>query len=650
MKHILLLMLALISIATNAQNLDHSLIKQLSQRSEIQTAKISPTGQYLALGVVKNDTQVISVLDLTSNKFTSHVRLPRENEFGGFFWANDERIVAKVMIKRSWQEFSSDAGELYAFNYDGSRKKLIYGYRTGKMQTGTSIKQRESTYGWAGIVDLLSDEPNNILISSTPMSKSGAKIAKVQRLDIYKGTLKKGGHVSPIPYAEFLTKNDGSLGLAQGIDENNKRHLYWLKDNKDWQEVLFKQNTDSVTPLSFDESGENIYVIGDFGQDKKGLYKLNLKTGEQKSIFTDEKVDIANYEQSTVDNQIYALRLDNGLPEYIMVNKNHEEAKVFKQLLASFPNAQIKITSKTRASDKFIFFVGSDTDPGSLYLYDKKENNLRFLFSYRSQVDKSKFTKSEPFQFVTNDNVTLRGYFTPSKNYDSDKVNKMVVLVHGGPQARDSWLFDSDVHVLSQHGYSVLRVNFRGSVGYGTEFEHAGFKQWGGDIQQDIAEAVDWAVNNKRISAENICIAGHSFGGYSAVMSPINYPEKYRCAVASMGVYDLPLMYEEGDTIEVNFGESLLNNLLGTDKKIQQQMSPAFNVSRLKTPLFIFHGNKDWRAPIEQADSLLYALNEADKPYQYHLFDKEGHGFFNPDSRVTFYTKMLTFLDKHLAD
>lgn len=85
MKHILLLMLALISIATNAQKLDYSLIKQLSQRSEIQSAKISPTGQYLALGVVKDDTQVISVLDLISNTFTSHVRLPRENEFGDFF-------------------------------------------------------------------------------------------------------------------------------------------------------------------------------------------------------------------------------------------------------------------------------------------------------------------------------------------------------------------------------------------------------------------------------------------------------------------------------------------------------------------------------------------------------------------------------------
>lgn len=650
MKHILLLLLAIVTITANAQKLDHSLIKQLSQRSEIQTAKISPTGQYLALGVVKNNTQVISVLDLTSNKFTSHVRLPKGNEFGDFFWANDERIVAKVMINNSWQEFSSDNGELYAFNYDGSHQKMIYGYRTGKVQARTAIKQRKSTYGWANVIDSLPNDSNHILISSTPMSKSGSKIARVVRLDIYKGIVKKGSHISPISYAYFLTKNDGSLGLVQGIDENNKRHIYWLKGNKDWQEVLFKQNTDKVIPLSFDGSGENVYVLSDFGRDKKGLHKLNLKTGKQKSIFTDAKVDIADYEQSTVDNQIYALRLDNGLPEYIMVNKNHEEAKVFKQLLASFPNAQISITSKTRASDKFVFYVGSDTDPGSLYLYDKKQNNLRFLFSYRSQLDKSKLIKSEPFQFLTSDKLTVSGYFTPANSYASDKANKMVVLVHGGPQARDSWLFNSDVHLLSQHGYSVLRVNFRGSVGYGTAFEQSGFKQWGGDIQQDIAEAVDWAVKNKNISADNVCIAGHSFGGYSAVMNPINYPEKYRCAVASMGVYDLPLMYEEGDTTEVYFGESLLNELLGTDKKIQQQMSPAFNADKLKIPLFVFHGDKDIRAPIEQAESLFDALNEAEKPYQYHLFDKEGHGFFNPDSRVTFYTKMLTFLDEHLAD
>jgi dipeptidyl aminopeptidase/acylaminoacyl peptidase len=650
MKHLLLLFLALISVGTNAQKLDHSLIKQLSQRSEIQTAKISPTGIYLALGVIKEDTQVISVLDLASNTFISHVRLPRENEFGDFFWANSERIVAKVMVKHSWQEFSSDNGELYAFNYDGSHQKLIYGYRTGKMQTGTSIKQRKSTYGWARVIDTLYNDPQHILISSTPWSKSGSKKASVVRLNIYKGKQRKGSHLSPISYAQFLTKNDGSLGLVQGIDENNKKHLYWLENNKDWQEILFNQNTDKVIPLSFDDSGENVYVVSDFGKDKKGLYKLNLMTGKQKSIFTDANVDIADYEQSTIDNQIYALRLDNGLPEYIMVNKNHEEAKVFKQLLASFPNSQISITSKTRVSDKFVFSVSSDTDPGSIYLYDKQKNQLKFLFAYRSQVNKKGFMKSEPFQFITSDNTTIRGYFTPAKNYQSDKVKKMVVLVHGGPQHRDSWLFDSDVHILSQHGYSVLRVNFRGSTGYGTAFEQSGFQQWGGDIQEDIAEAVDWAISNKNISAEKVCITGHSFGGYSAVMNPINYPEKYQCAVASMGVYDLPLMYEEGDITQLKFATSFLNTVLGIDKKIQQKMSPAFNVNKLKTPLFIFHGNKDWRAPIEQAESLLDALNKAKKPYQYHFFDKEGHGFYNPESRITFYTKMLTFLDKHLAD
>lgn len=650
MKKLLLLFAALTSVATYAQKINLPLIEQLSQRSEIQAAKISPTGQYLAMGVVREDTQVISVIDLTSQKFTSHVRLPRGNEFGDFFWANDERIVAKVMVKHSWQEFSSDNGELYGFNYDGSRQKLLYGYRTGKMQTGTSIKQRESDYGWASVIDPLYDDPKHILISSTPMSKSGSKIARAVRLDIYKGKQKKGSRLSPISYATFLTKQDGSLGLVQGVDENNQNHLYWLKNNEDWQEVAFDKNTDDIIPLSFDESGENVYVFSDFGQDKKGLHRVNLATGKHRSIFTDAHVDIADYESSIVDNQIYALRLDNGLPEYIIVNKKHEEAKVFKQLLASFPGAQISITSKTATNDKFVFSVSSDVDPGSLYLYDRKKGQLTFLFSYRPQVKKTNFIKSEPFEFVTSDNTTIRGYFTPANNHSADKVNKMVVLAHGGPQSRDSWLFDNDVHVLSQHGYSVLRVNFRGSTGYGKAFEESGFKQWGAKIQQDISEAVDWAVLNKHINAKKVCIAGHSFGGYSAVMNPINYPDKYQCAVASMGVYDLPLMYEEGDITDVKFGRSFLDMVLGSDEKIQKQMSPSFNVNKLKTPLLIFHGKKDWRAPIEQAESLIDALDEEKKDYQYILFDKEGHGFFNPASRVEFYSKMLTFLNEHLAD
>ncbi|WDE05927.1 S9 family peptidase [Thalassomonas viridans] len=640
--------LLLCSFFTFAENLNVKLINELSQRAEIQDAKISPSGRYLALGAIQNDIRGISVLDLKDYRFISAVSLPGNNELGDFFWANDERIVAEVMINHSWQESPTFYGELFAFNYDGSKSKMIYGYRTGKMQTGTAIKQRKATYGWAEIIDPLYDDEDHVLISSTPMDNNGNELANVLKLNIYKGTTKKRLAKSPIAYASFLSKADGTLGLVTGIDEKDKQHTYLYQGKNQWQKLALQETLPNYSPLAFDASGENLY-LSSRGQDKSGIYRLNLASGESKAVFTDKKVDISGYRFSVRDRQVYALRLDDGLPEYLLVNKSHDEAKVFKQLLASFPGSEIYITSQTRKGDKFVFLVASDVDPGSLYLYDRKKNQLMFLFSYRKNLDKKLLMPSEPFNFTASDKRTIHGYFTPANSYQADKQKKLVVLVHGGPHGvRDTWSFDPEVQVISQHGFSVLRVNYRGSGGYGADFEVAGYGQWGGKIQQDIAEAVDWAIANKQIDKDKVCIIGHSFGGYSAAMGPINYPGKYACAVASMGVYDLPLMYEEGNSAKLHYGEAYLNKVLGTDVKVQRQMSPAYHAEKVALPLLIFHGEKDERAPIEQAESFTRALDKAEKPYEYHLFDKEGHGFYNPDNQVVYYSKMLTFLQQHL--
>ena len=648
MKYLLILIFFLTTYS-HSQNINLDLITLLSNRSEVQNAQISPSGQYLALAVVRENKRVISVLDLATSQFVSHVRMPRGDEFGDFFWANEERIVAKVNTNHSWKEFPTYYGELFAFNYDGSKSKTIYGYRTGKQQTGTSIKQRKSTYGWAEIIDPLLTDPKHILISSTVNSKKGIRNALVLKLDIYKGVTNQTIAKSPIPYASFLSKSDGTLGLAIGVDEEAQQHIFLYNKDNSWTELAL--NDDNAIPIAFDKSGDNIYLLSASEQDKQGLYKLNIKSGKQKSIFTDKKVDVSSVLKSVKDKQIYALQLNDGLPEYILINKKHEEAKLFKQLLATFPKSELSILNHTQQGDKFVIKVSSDINPGSLYLYDTEKNTLTFLYSFRAKLDKKKLVETESFQFESSDKLTINGYFTPANSYVSDQKKKMIVMVHGGPHyIRDFWAFDNEVHVFSQHGYSVLRVNYRGSGGYGTDFAKAGYQQWGGMIQQDIAEAVDWAINSKGIDQDKVCILGHSFGGYAAVMNPINYPEKYQCAIASMGVYDLPLMYKEGDITEVSFGESYLNKALGTDTEIQKMMSPSYNTDKFNTPLLMFHGNKDSRAPIEQAESLTDALDQSDKTYQLHLFDKEGHGYFLPENKIKYYKMSLDFLDEHLSE
>jgi dipeptidyl aminopeptidase/acylaminoacyl peptidase len=222
----------------------------------------------------------------------------------------------------------------------------------------------------------------------------------------------------------------------------------------------------------------------------------------------------------------------------------------------------------------------------------------------------------------------------------------MIVIPHGGPHARDSWGFDPDTHIFSQAGYAVLKVNFRGSTGYGKEFTKMGFGEWGGDTQQDIIEATEWAINQGIADAEKIGIYGGSFGGYSAAMAPMLRPDLYKSSVAYIGVFDLEMLYDEGDIKTIKWGGKYLDKTLGQDPKKIKAMSPVQQAHKLEAPIIIVSGKEDQRAPIEHAYALADALEEAGKEHELIIVEKEGHGFRKPENRLMLYKKMLEHFNR----
>jgi dipeptidyl aminopeptidase/acylaminoacyl peptidase len=141
---------------------------------------------------------------------------------------------------------------------------------------------------------------------------------------------------------------------------------------------------------------------------------------------------------------------------------------------------------------------------------------------------------------------------------------------------------------------------------------------------------------------------GASFGAYSAIQSAAIYPSTYKCAIANAGIYDLELMFDEGDVQERRSGMSYLKKVLGTDDKLLKSMSPVNYVEKIKIPLLLAHGEDDERAPYAHAERLREALDKVDKSYEWFVLDKEGHGFYNPENQKAYMKKVVGFLDKHL--
>lgn len=252
--------------------------------------------------------------------------------------------------------------------------------------------------------------------------------------------------------------------------------------------------------------------------------------------------------------------------------------------------------------------------------------------------------------FTARDGLEIPAYLSVPPGEAKDL--PFIVLPHGGPHGpRDYWSWNPEAQFFASHGYAVLQVNFRGSGGLGREFETAGYRKWGREMQDDLTDATLWAVEQGIADPERLCIYGASYGGYAALMGAVREPDLYKCAVGYVGVYDISYMFEEGDYLDNDRKASLtiMELFHGTDEADWRARSPVYNVDKIKADLMIVTGKKDRRVPFEHHKRLVKALDEAGKSYETLIENKEAHGFYDVDNRVELYNRMLKFFDRNIG-
>lgn len=624
-------------------------LRQLTAPPLISDIKISPTGEYLAVRIFKDSKHHISFLQRESFAPMGAISFSGSNEVGDYFWVNDERVVVKILGFSGSQEAPKYFGELFAANFDGSKSELIFGYRSGERQLGSHIKRKDADNAWAEIIDVLPDDKKRILISTTNMSRANDRRAVAIILDSYSGIEKKRIKTSRYPRGRFYSDINGHVRLVTSLKPDNSMHLQALPDGaKEWIDIPESKYGNYFTPVAITDDKKSVYVLDNIDSDKIGLHKLSLDGEGYSSIYTHKTVDITRVVMSTDGRSVIAIRIDNGYPSYLIFPNRGEEATTFKALLQSFSGGTISIRSRSRDGKYWVVSTSTDVDPGSYHLFDRESNTITKLFDSRPEVNSDDLAAIEPIEFQSFDGRTIAGYFTPAKD-SSKKIAPLIVLVHGGPTVRNYWGYDAEVQALATNGFSVLQINYRGSTGYGKTFEEAGYRQWGNEIQKDIIAETQWAIEQQRASAGNICIMGSSFGAYSAVTSAILVPDLFSCVIANAGIYDLPLMYKRGDIGSRYGGDAYLEKVIGRDKDELESFSPVNRIADLQAPIFIAHGKQDQRAPFEHAKRLRKALDKHDKDYEWFVKRREAHGFYNNDNQVEYLQAVIAFLSKHLS-
>ena len=626
-------------------------LKTFIKFAQFQQLILSPTGEFMAAAASRSDNvNYVTIFDIKKMQQVSSIEFKLGQLPSRLTWLNDTRIGIRIGLKIGALDQPIPTALYYAMNADGTNKDVLWGKAGDGRSTGPN-KYRTTM----SILDVLPENPRKILISERGGSRTGgyssvASYTSAYEMDIYTGKTKKIA-TAPLRGAGLLADNNKQIRFAGGIDEKDgfKYKTYYRKDNKDeWQlSASYESGSGSISPIAFTADNKEIYALSNFDDSIEGLVKLKPGSKEQEVLFRNETVDIDSVLWDHND-QLVGVRISPDKTQNITLVKS-DMAKWMDQLQAVFPNDTVNITSSTRDASSLILFVSSGSDPGAYYLFDTKTKKLQFLLNTSPWVDSSKMAKVEPFTITARDGVELRGYLTLPKG--DPKNLPLVVYPHGGPHGpRDFLRFDPDAQMLASRGYAVLQLNFRGSGGYGRDFEQSGYKKWGLEMQDDLTDATNWAVQTGLANKDRMCIYGASYGGYASLMGVVKEPDLYKCAIGYVGVYSLPMMFEEGDSAASKFAIDILKSYLGEDQEDLKARSPAYNVDKIKAALFIVQGGKDIRVPIEQMYALTNQLDKRGYPYELMVKEYEGHGFYKEEHRLELYQRMLTFLDKHIGE
>lgn len=618
-------------------------------------AVLSPSGKQVAATVKGGPGNRLGlvVIDLADASKSKAVAGFADADVRTVSWVNDDRLVFTVTDTQS--PYGDQLGEgLMAIDREGKGpvKYLIqrrFSWSADRTQ-GLSVFHRfRST---------VRDGSNDVIIERLDKDDRFRRIGiTLLRLDTVTGQTRSLTFGGPDRVYGWALDRLAQPRVALSLHENKLR-LYW-KANSDaewtrmWERDAYGERADDWVPLAID-ANNMLYAAARYGkEDHRSLVRIDMmrKDAEPQSLLSLAGYDFTGSVVLDRAGELVGVRY---LTDARGVHWFDAKMKAIQGKVDAMLPATINTIGCSRCEGAAVELVSSwsDRQPTVYRLFDVNAQSLSVIGQSRPWIKPQAMARKEMHRYTSRDGMAIPVYVTRPAGQNAAAA---VVLVHGGPWVRGGeWRWDPEAQFLASRGYAVIEPEFRGSTGFGYRLFRAGWKQWGLAMQDDIADATQWAIKQGYADAKRICIAGASYGGYATLMGLVRHSDLYRCGIEWAGVTDIELMYTSrwSDATD-QWKDYGMPVLVGDREKDAGQLastSPVRLAAKVTRPLLMAYGGEDRRVPIEHGLVFREAVASHNKNVEWISYPDEGHGWLMEANKIDFWTRVEKFLRRHLGD
>lgn len=585
--------------------------------------QLSPDGKYLAY-IAPDDKNVLQIwLRTVGQEDDRKLTDDKKRGIRMYFWTyNPAQLIYQ-------QDSDGDENfHLYSVNIESGIVRDLTPFQGVKAQP----------------IELDHDFPDEVIV--------GLNLNDPQKFDVYRINLKNGA-------VEFDTDNPGNIvswvadakfqvrAATAATPDGGSDLLFRETVDQPWDTLRHWGPDDEGGAVGFSADNKTLYVIGSHDANTQRLIALDLATRQETVMAEDEQYDVGGIVTHPTTRVIQAVSFYKDKVEWQILDESiAPDFEAIKQIR----DGEFGIGSRTLADDTWLVAFTTDDGPVYYYVYDRNSKSSTLLFSNQPKLEQLQLASMQPVSYQARDGLTIHGYLTTPVGIPAEKL-PTILLVHGGPWARDFWGYNPQAQWLANRGYAVLQVNFRGSTGYGKAFLNAANREWAAAMHDDLIDAVNWLVEQGIADPEKVAIMGGSYGGYATLVGLTFTPDVFAAGVDIVGPSNLVTLFKSIPPYWAPILANMYHRVgnLETEEEFLKSRSPLFFVDRIQKPLLIAQGANDPRVKQAESEQIVEAMRKAEKPVEYVLYTDEGHGFARPENRLHFFAIAEEFLAKYLG-